>query len=415
MLKFKQFLAESAGANLHLEHLEDEPLNGGVVGTRGAINFLQSLRDMLAGHSTGQRITVKWDGAPAVFCGYNPENGKFFVGSKSVFNVTPKINYTNADIDRNHPPGLGEKLKVALLHLKKIFPRNFGYILQGDMMYDKALLRTQNIDGISYITFTPNTITYAVPENSSLATQINASKMGIVFHTVYTGNTMKNMRASFGASPRLLSGLKKSRDVWFTDVDLPDLSGKITFDNSETGKITSILSEMGSLFKKIPADVLNAIAEKKVTKSGKENPSNYNIRIKAHYNSKIRQGELIADTQKHVEELISIVTRDIQTAKTSAGQQTKKDFAQFFIDNKQHLINIFRLQNLIVEAKMMIVKKLESIKGLTSTFVRTGNGYKVTNPEGFVAIDRFNSNRGVKLVDRLEFSKNNFTVPKNWD
>lgn len=410
-----QISKESAGVNLHLEHLEDEPLNGGVVGTRGAINFLQSLRDTLVGRKTGQRITVKWDGAPAVFCGYNPENGKFFVGSKSVFNVTPKINYTFDDIDRHHPAGLAEKLKIALVHLKKIFPKDFPFVLQGDMMFDNTTLIEQNIDDVNYLTFTPNTITYAVPVSSSLAKQIQSSKMGIVFHTVYTGDSMKEMKASFDASPQLLSELIKNDDVWFTNADIPNLSEQASLTQEDAQNITSTLSQIGKLFRNIPAEVLNQIAEKRITKSGKSNPSNHNIRIKAFYNSKVKQGELVSDPQNHVEELISIVIQDIATAKTSVGKQTKKDFAEFFINNKSHLINILELQNLIVQAKMMVINKLENIKGLTDTFVRTDNGYKVTNPEGFVAVDRSNSNKGVKLVNRLEFSKNNFTVPKNWD
>ena len=94
MFSFKQYLTEEK--NTHLEHLEDDIINYGAVGGRNAVNFLKSIRDMLVGNSSGKvNVSVKWDGAPAIFCGTNPENGKFFVGTKSVFNVTPKINYTN--------------------------------------------------------------------------------------------------------------------------------------------------------------------------------------------------------------------------------------------------------------------------------------------------------------------------------
>jgi len=116
-MKFSDFLTESKeGKNLHLEHLEDEVLNNGVVGARSAINFLQSLRDMLAGRSaTKINVTTKWDGAPAIFVGTNPENGKFFVGTKGVFAKNAKLNYTEEDIDNNHPgEGLNHKLKTAL-------------------------------------------------------------------------------------------------------------------------------------------------------------------------------------------------------------------------------------------------------------------------------------------------------------
>ena len=84
---------------------------------------------------------------------------------------------------------------------------------------------------------------------------------------------------------------------------------------------------------------------------------------------------------------------------------------------KKHIVNlgnIIEFQNHIVEAKMGIVNKLNSVKQLTDTFIRTSNGFKVTNPEGFVAIDRVSGN-AVKLVDRMEFSFNNFTAIKAWD
>ena len=237
MLTFKQYLTEAKeGKNLHLEHLEDEVLNNGINGTRGAINFLQSLRDMLAGNAKRSvNVTVKWDGAPAVFAGINPENGKFFVGTKGVFNKTPKVNYTNADIDANHSSGgLNEKLKVALKYLPKLGIKN---VLQGDMLFTQDDLSTENIDGISYTTFQPNTITYAVPKES--ADPIKKSKMGIVWHTTYTGETLQSMRASFGAN---ISGLTKTSDVWFTDADYKDTSGTVNFNKSETDKITAVLS-----------------------------------------------------------------------------------------------------------------------------------------------------------------------------
>ena len=78
MMSFSEILLEgAAGKNLHLEHIEDEILNYGVDGGRAAINFLRSLRDMLAGSArSGIAITQKWDGAPALFAGINPDNGK---------------------------------------------------------------------------------------------------------------------------------------------------------------------------------------------------------------------------------------------------------------------------------------------------------------------------------------------------
>ena len=183
MYSFKQYLNEAK--NTHLEHLEDEIINNGYQGGVNAVEFLKSIRNMLVGSSRRKlNVSVKWDGAPAVFCGINPENGKFFVGTKSVFNKNAKVNYTNADIRKNHSGELASKLSIALKELKRL---GISGVLQGDFLFSQSDLKKINLDGDDMISFTPNTITYAVPVNSSIGRQISRARMGIVFHTKYTG------------------------------------------------------------------------------------------------------------------------------------------------------------------------------------------------------------------------------------
>ena len=220
-MKFIEFLTESKeGKNVHLEHLEDNVLNAGVSGAREAINFLRSLRDMLAGHTgTKMNVTTKWDGAPAIFAGVNPENGKFFVGTKSVFAKNAKLNYTDDDIDENHPAeGLNQKLKLALAFLPKLGIKG---VLQGDMMFSKGDIKQETIDGEDYIIFQPNTIVYAVPTSSKLAKSMLAAQVGVVFHTAYSGKTLETMKASFNID---ISHLKQTKDVWFRDASFTDAS-----------------------------------------------------------------------------------------------------------------------------------------------------------------------------------------------
>lgn len=409
MLTYQEYLTEAKeGKNLHLEHLEDEVLNGGVSGTRGAISFLQSLRDMLAGHATGRSVnlTTKWDGAPAIFAGTNPENGKFFVGTKGVFAQNAKLNYTNADIDANHPAsGLNSKLKVALRYLPEL---GINGVMQGDMMFTSSDLKSETIEGKSYITFQPNTIVYAIPEDSSLAKQIKAAKMGIVWHTTYNGNTMADMEASFGAD---IGHMKQTQNVWFRDASFVDATGTATFTKQETEALTAILSQAGSLFRTISPRTLNTIATN----------DTYKIQIKAWNNSKVREGKEITNTTAHVAGLIATVedkmNRSILDAKKADTRQKremeKKIVVGFYKDNKNELKKILDLQNLLVRAKNMIIKKLQQVQDSVGTYLRTdANGLKVTAPEGFVAIDHIG--KAVKLVDRLEFSQANFNVVKNW-
>ena len=402
MFSFTGFLTEAK--NLHLEHLEDEVLNNGVEGTRGAINFLQSLRDMLAGNvKSSVNVTVKWDGAPAIFAGIHPENGQFFVGTKGVFNKNAKINYSHEDIDGNHPSsGLNNKLKVALTELSKLGIKD---VLQGDMLFTQEDLEKKTIECKQYIIFQPNTIVYAVPMES--ASQILSSKMGIVFHTTYSGKTMEDMSASFNVN---LRGLSKSSDVWYSDATYKDTSGTINFNKTETKEITNVLSKAGKTFQTLKADVLNHIGN-----------SDINILVKTFNNTKVREGEKITNTRQHTRGLIAYVydklKKDVDRVKRpetkKLKQQTMDNKMKFFRSNSSQLVKIFDMQNLLVEAKELIIRKLEKSKGVMDTFVRTDKGYRVTQPEGFVAVDHVG--KAVKLVDRLEFAHQNFTAAKNWD
>ena len=407
-MKFKEYLTEAKeGKNVHLEHIEDEVLNRGVGGACDAINFLRSLRDMLAGNSESNvNLTTKWDGAPAIFAGINPENGKFFVGTKSVFNANAKLNYTDEDIDNNHPnPGLNDKLKVALRYLPKLGIKG---VLQGDMMFTKGDIKKQVIDGTSYITFQPNTIVYAVPSGSKLAGAMLAAQLGVVFHTSYTGKKLADMKASFNID---INHLTNTKDVWFRDAYFVDASGTATFTEQETKQINGILADAGRLFQTINPLTLNRIA-------ASDTILTY---IKTFNNTKVRAGEAIKDTKLHTVQLIRWIedklNKEILAAKMEKTkqkkQQEKNELMRFFRQNAGELRKIFDLQNDIVDSKNMIIGKLQQLRQVTGSFLKTDDGFKVTNPEGFVAVDRLKGN-AVKLVDRLEFSQANFTAAKAW-
>ena len=408
MQSFKQFLNEEK--NLHLEHIEDEVLNNGVDGTRQAINFLRGLRDMLAGSSkSGKqvRITVKWDGAPAIFAGTNPENKKFFVGTKGVFAKNAKLNYTPEDIDNNHPAeGLNRKLKIALEELPKL---NIKGVIQGDMMYTSEDLKDETIDGEEFLTFKPNTIVYAIPKNSDLAKEISSSKMGIVFHTKYTGDTMPEMNASFDVD---VNQMTKTPTVWFRDAEYEDVSGSATMTEKETDQITRILSGAGRLFRQLNPAILKFI----------QNHKDVNIQIKAYTNSLIREGRPIENPAGHAKGLIRYLKNKLEKErnklKTEKARLRKENdhrqFLKFFQENNRQLALIFEMQNMIIACKILIMNKLQNVKTMTKTFIQDDEGFRVTNPEGFVAVDKLKSDQYVKLVDRLEFSRQNFNAAKNW-
>ena len=413
MVRNESFLAEGKGGkNLHLEHLEDEIINYGVDGGRAAINFLRSLRDMLAGSSRSSvNMTVKWDGAPAIFAGIDPEDDKFFVAKKSVFNVNPKLYKTNAEIDADLSGTLNAKFKVALKEFSKL---GITGVLQGDLMFTDDV-KTETIDGISYYTFQPNTIVYAIPVNSDLGKTINKAKIGIVWHTTYTGNALQDMTASFGMN---ISKLSKSSTVWMDDATYKDTAGKSTFTKIETEKVTNVLSQVGKTFQKINANQLRSFIKLQESMTG----AIVGASLKTYNNSKVRAGEKISNPKAHAQGYVKWVEISLQKQIDKANSVKGKDKytniqKQYIIEVKKHVRNleqIITFQNLLVDAKMQIVQKLNSVKGLTDTFIKTRNGFKVTNPEGYVAIDRV-SGGAVKLVDRMEFSFNNFTAIKAWD
>ena len=413
MLSVKELIIEDKGGkNLHLEHLEDEILNYGVNGGRAAINFLQSLRNMLAGGSRSSvNMTVKWDGAPAIFAGVDPEDGKFFVAKKSVFNVSPKLYKTNAEIDADLSGALVGKFKVALAEFSKL---GITGVLQGDLMFTDDV-STDTIDGEKFYTFQPNTIVYAVPVDSKLGQIINKAKIGIVWHTTYTGDALQDMKASFGVN---ISSLKTPSTVWMDDATYKDTSGNATFTAAETEKVTAILSQVGTTFRKIHSGQLNSFLKLQASMTG----ALAGASLKTYNNSKVRAGEKITNPMAHAKGyeawVWDSVQKQIEKAKSEKGKDKYRNIQKEYVREvkklTRNLIQVIIFQNLLVEAKMLIVKKLNSVKGLTDTFIKTKNGFKVTNPEGFVAIDRV-SGGAVKLVDRMEFSFNNFTAIKAWD
>jgi hypothetical protein len=395
--------------NVHMEHLEDLIFNEGVDGTRKAINFLRDLRDMLAGNSSSKvTATVKWDGAPAVFAGVDPRDGKFFVAKKGVFNKEPKVYKTPAEVDADTQGDLATKLKVALAEFKKLGIKSG--VFQGDMMFTSADLSNETINGEKYTTFHPNTIVYAIPYQSELAKKVRRAKVGVVWHTTYTGDSFETMKAVFGKS--IINQMNSVPSVWMDDANYKDYSGTATFTAAETKHVTEMISEIGKLFNKIPASTINAISQ----------DPDLLMLVKTYNNTKVRAGEKI-NPKQHVDGLFRWIydrfQKDIDTKKTekgkSAQEERRKKILAFFANHpKEDIVKIFQLSNMIADVKIPIISKMNQA-GHINTFVRTTSGFKVAGVEGFVAIDHLKGG-AVKIVDRMEFSRNNFSadIIKGW-
>jgi len=407
MLKFNSFLIEQK--NTHMEHIEDVIFNEGVKGTRKAINFLRNIRDMLAGNTTKPIIaTVKWDGAPAVFCGIDPNDGQFFVAKKGIFNKNPKVYKTPEDVRADTSGDLQEKLLIALQEFSKLGIKSGVY--QGDLMFTKSDVSVETIEGEKYYTFQPNTIVYAVPVKSGLGKQIRRANIGVVWHTTYSGSSFESMKASFGKD--ISNRFRAPATVWQDDATYTDVSGNATFTKAETERVTAHLSRAGQLFQRVPAGLINAFSE---------NPDLL-ARTKVFINSRVREGQILQPNQapkQLMDALDSYYQAQIDSKKTEASKETwrekKKGVMSIFVNySRANIQSLFELMNELVNAKNMIVNKMNQA-GALRTFVRTKNGFQVTGQEGFVAIDKIGD--AVKLVDRLEFSRANFSpeVIKGWE
>lgn len=401
----KGYLVEEK--NTHMEHLEDLIFNEGSVGTRKAIDFIKDLRDMLAGHSTTKvTATVKWDGAPAIFAGIDPRDGKFFIAKKGVFNKEPKIYKTNKEIDADTTGDLAAKFKVALAELKKLGIKSGVY--QGDLMFTKSDLKKETIDGQNYITFHPNTIVYAVPETSELATKIKQAKIGVVWHTTYTGDSFETMKASFGKS--IVQHLTPNSSVWMDDANYKDYSGTATFTAEETSVLNGLINKIQSKFNGIKHEAIDAISKNEELL----------LQIKTYNNTKIRSGEGFSDTKAHVKGLFDYIHAKLEPKQKTekgkaAGEEKRKAVLKYFSEhNPQDIQDIFDLANIMTAAKEMIVAKMNQA-GHISTFLKTTNGFKTTGVEGFVAIDHLKGG-AVKVINRMEFSRSNFSadIIKGW-
>ena len=404
MEKFSSFITENK--NTHMTHIEDKVLYGGVKGTREAINALRELRDMLAG-KTDAKLSVKWDGAPAIFCGQDPSDDKFFVAKKGIFNANPKVYKTDEEIDADTSGDLAKKLKEALKYLPDL---GITGVIQGDFLFSKEdVTKKETIDGQDYTTFHPNTIIYAVPYDQ--AKSVRDAKIGVVWHTTYTGKDFASMRASYGVD---VSKFKKTKNVWSQDAMLTNV-GEATLTAKETEEVNKHLTNCGKLFNKISGSTLRELEGNQMLAQ----------HIEQYNNTFVREGQLLPPSASHVNGLIKWIDKkykgEMDKRKTDKGKKTQQDkldiIMKFFsTTNKKSLINMFDLQKSIVLAKLKLINKLNSIEN-TDAFVQTKKGYKVrTGAEGFVAIDKLGGD-AVKLVDRMEFSYNNFSpdVLKGWD
>lgn len=392
----------------HLEHIEDEMLNYGVAGCMAAVSFLQELLAMLGKKSESRGfMQTKWDGAPSVVCGTNPQNGMFFVGTKSVFAKTPKACYSDDDVDMYYEGDLAEKLKFSLKYFKQLGIRG---IIQGDLLFTDSTLNTETIDGEKLYTFRPNTITYAIPVDHEMGKAAKQAKIGVVFHTHYTGDSFATMQARAGAPIHTFTKTREclviSNDTAVNEVTLTDQEIKKFHDHIK--KIERMCELCGDFLD-------NLVLNTGTTGDKKFHVASY---LKQFFNNEIREGRVITNVRNTLDSLIIFyhekMKKELGKIKTEKNLTAKRMLVyqseEYLNVNERKFQAMLALYKEMQQAKKFIIDKLDHLEQFR-TFVQTDNGYKVTTPEGYVLHQDGNM---IKLVNRIEFAYNNFTIQKQW-
>ena len=387
--------------NTHLEHLEDEILNSGTAGGFNAVTFLRQFSDMLSGKKTDLSITTKWDGAPAIVCGTEPVSGRFFVGTKSVFNkVNPKICFDDTDVDRFYKGALASKLKDCLKYLPQV---NISGIVQGDLLYTQEDKISGIVGGNRVICFTPNTITYAVDSASRKGSAIRLSKMGIVFHTVYKGDTLQTAQV---VPQKQAPKYPSTKDVFVASANFIDATGASLFDQGDVYTFNSTINKANGSLKQC-SKFLDIIQNQG------QSTFMMHLLLKKFFNQRIRAGRGIINTSKVVSEFAVFYRETLEAEKAkkkTAAAQKKYDRMQidgllFIAQYQRELYHLISAYISIRTAKRMVIKQLNKV-GSIKTFI----GRIPTSPEGYVV---HNDKSMMKFVDD-EFRLANITVDKAW-
>ena len=389
----------------HLEHIEDIIITDGYNGGKAVIDYFRGLLVTLQGTSSeAMSVSVKWDGAPAVVCGIHPETGKFFVGTKSVFAQNAKVNYTKKDIANNHgTEDLGQKLLKCLVHLRKL---NIQGVVQGDLLFTDDDITRKNLNGVSHITFTPNTITYAVPEDSDIGRQIDTAKVGIIFHTTYNGEVFADMTASGGAD---VQSFTQSPNVFFDNATYKDVSGSAKFTAEETQKFMGGIQKLEGLLNNVPRNLSDLLGQN----------NDFVGYFQLYINAMVKQGQLPTNVNHFLQGFKDFyadrMQKQIAGLKAQKALQIRQDkmkqMPAFINRIKRPLQAMLTFYKSVQLLKSFVLKKMNQAMAIGS-FAQTDSGLEVTDPEGFVAVDK--TGNAVKLVDRLGFSRRNLAIVKKF-
>ena len=375
----------------HLEHAEDHVLNAGAEGYQHAKNTLNAVHKTLTGQKGGAALYEKMDGSPSIVFGHHPATGQFFVATKSAFNKEPKLNYDYDDVQKNHghAPGLVNKLNLALYHLPKVTPKTG--IFQGDVMHAGINSDTNphgdvNTNGKVH-SFKPNLVEYHAPANSEEGQKVSQSQFGIAVHTGYKGGNFETMKADYDPD---LSHFNEHPDVHVINNKFD--STKADYNPARQADFQEHMAQADELHRSMkPEDY------KKVEP--------HLDHIKTYINKTVRDGttpnatDLYDHVQsQHQKEIAKVKTQGAIDRKTLAMNNQLGTLR----GHSDTIDKVFQIHHHLQQAKDVHNHAMAA----SPMFNTTING-QPSKPEGYVAVI---NNRPTKVVDRAEFSRQNFAA-----
>ena len=389
MLSFKTFLIEAVENTpeplqvKHITHVEDHPLQNGSKGFEHAHGTLMAAHKHIKSGKTSSKLTVKYDGSPAVIYGHHPETGKFFVASKSAFNKNPKINYSESDIEKNHghAPGLVSKLKHALKHLPKIAPKHGIY--QGDFMHDEGEKKHEG----DKVSFHPNPSGLTYTATGEHAKKAKRAKIGFVTHMKYEGSNLTNLSAHSDVDYHNFS---EHPDVHHIDPRYN--TSKAHYDSYAQKQFLHHAETAQAIHKKYGKEMYPATERHQGAGGHLETYINHTVRTSQR------------PTAKGFKDFLKGKYETAQTKyKTSAKKEQLKqeldNHIQHITKNDAHYNNLFNMHHHLQQAKNVLITALNHHQ----EFEHSHHGEKA-NPEGYVIHHQGSPS---KLVQRDEFSRRN--------
>lgn len=384
--------APDSKAVTHLPHLEDLVLQPG--GAAKAFAILSELGKVLEGEKPmPSGVSVKWDGSPAIVFGHDPNDGRFFVSTKSAFAKNPKLAKSAADIDAMFPESIRNILHTCFRELPAICPNG---MYQGDFLFDAVGVKTVADKGVAVaVSFAPNVVEYSVPYESPMGQAVRNAAMGIVLHTKLSITPdsewlLEPMTdadyAKLPTTPRVL--VVSSLYAYTPDCDF-DVHEKLDWS-----LVMDALQAHVSLFVNTPSKVYDDIT------------GPLKSLLPQFINAKVRDGQM-PTTRSFVSEFYHWLTeyarKKSETLSTTDGKL--RMLARFNAVGQNMLVNVGAWQDFwrvwlgIVEAKECLLSKLRGPAWCDSTIEGK------PGVEGFVYA--VNPALSVKLINRMQFSRTN--------